>query len=83
MKTVGLFEAKAKLSRICSMVESRRQPVLVTRRGRPIVRITPLTKPKRKSVWDTARQHRSKHPPEEDFTPPARAKIDFKNWFKE
>ena len=43
MKTVGLFEAKTRLSEICDEVVRTRRPVTVTRRGKALVRIEPET----------------------------------------
>ncbi|MDW8324827.1 MAG: type II toxin-antitoxin system prevent-host-death family antitoxin [Burkholderiales bacterium] len=45
MSTVTLAEAKAHLSHLLDRVEAGEE-VVVTRRGKPIARITPLTKPK-------------------------------------
>lgn len=42
MKTVGIFEAKTKLSELCEQVAESREPVVVTRRGAPLVRIDPI-----------------------------------------
>lgn len=42
MKTIGIFEAKTKLSDICAQVAATGEPVLVTRRGHPMVRIDPI-----------------------------------------
>ena len=42
MKSVGLFEAKTKLSEICDQVAQSGQAVVVTRRGKPLVRIDPI-----------------------------------------
>lgn len=41
METVGIFEMKVHLSEICDRVSRSKQPVLVTRRGVPLVRIEP------------------------------------------
>jgi prevent-host-death family protein len=43
MKEIGLFEVKTKFSAICEEVAETGQPVTVTRRGRPLVRIDPIT----------------------------------------
>ena len=43
MRTVGLFEAKTKFSELCGEVADTGQPVVVTRRGIPLVRIEPET----------------------------------------
>lgn len=42
MNTIGMFEAKTKLSQICEQVHETHEPVLVTKRGVPFVRIEPL-----------------------------------------
>ena len=44
MKHVGIFEAKTRLSEICEEVASTQEPVTVTRRGKPLVRIDPLVR---------------------------------------
>ena len=51
MKTVGLFEAKAKLSDICATVARDGTPVLITRRGRGLVKIEPLGRSSRDGAW--------------------------------
>jgi len=45
VRTVGIFEAKAKLSEICDQVAR------ITRRGKPLVRIDPVAQD-RCSVWE-------------------------------
>ena len=42
MKVVGIFDAKTRFSEICAEVSATREPVLVTKRGKPLVRITPV-----------------------------------------
>lgn len=45
MHTVSLFEAKTHLSRIVeSLVTGKEDQVVISRRGRPVVRVTPLHK---------------------------------------
>ena len=51
MKTVGIFEAKAKLSEICEQIARSGESVVVTRRGKPLVRIDPVAED-RCSVWE-------------------------------
>jgi prevent-host-death family protein len=51
MKTVGIFEAKTKLSEICDEVARSGVGVVVTRRGKPLVRIDPVAAD-RFSVWE-------------------------------
>jgi prevent-host-death family protein len=77
MTTIGLFEAKTKLSELCEQVAKRREPVVITRRGRPLVRIEPVGPGKgmSSSVWDARRAWEKKHGPlEEELAVPKRAR---------
>jgi len=60
---IGLFEAKTRLSEICERVAAERQPIIVTRRGKPLVKIEPMDFPKgeSKSVWDRRAAYEKKH----------------------
>jgi prevent-host-death family protein len=51
MKTIGIFEAKTRLSEICDEVARSGIGVVVTRRGKPLVRIDPVAA-ERFSVWE-------------------------------
>jgi prevent-host-death family protein len=51
MKTVGIFEAKTRLSEICEEVASSGHGVIITRRGKPLVRIEAVEK-EGLSVWE-------------------------------
>ena len=42
MNTLGIYEAKTKLSEICERVAQTGEPVVVTRRGIPLVQIRPV-----------------------------------------
>ena len=42
MNTFGIYEAKTKLSEICERVAQTGEPVVVTKRGVPLVRIHPV-----------------------------------------
>lgn len=44
MKIVGIFEAKTRFPALCESVAASRVPVLVSRRGRPLVMIEPIRK---------------------------------------
>ncbi len=74
MKAIGLFEAKTKFSQICERVAAKGQAVVVTRRGRPLVRIEPIHhRAALKNVWDHRVEYLKSHGPlTEDFTLPAR-----------
>jgi prevent-host-death family protein len=77
MTSIGLFEAKTKLSELCEQVARRREAVIITRRGRPLVRIEPVSPGKgmSSSVWDSRAAWEKKHGPRtEDFGLPARAR---------
>ena len=65
MENIGLFEAKTKLSEICAKVNKDRQPILITKRGKPFVRIDPVEKNK-SGVWDLAKEFKRKHGPIKD-----------------
>jgi prevent-host-death family protein len=56
VKLVGIFEAKTHLSEICEEVASTHEPVTVTKRGKPLVRIysvdpNPMTIRERREVY--------------------------------
>lgn len=42
MKTVGIFEAKTRFPALCESVANSRTPVVVSKRGKPLVVIGPL-----------------------------------------
>jgi prevent-host-death family protein len=61
MKSLGLFEARNRLSEVCEQVASTGEPCLVTRRGRPLVRIVPVEAEGGDSVWSTLEESRSRY----------------------
>jgi len=70
---MGLFEAKNRLSELCNQVVETGEPCLITRRGKPWVRIEPLGEEGRGSVWSTVEEGRSRYGPlEDDFELPER-----------
>ena len=82
VNAIGLFEAKTKLSEICAEVAAKGVSVLVTRRGKPLVRIEPLrpTKSKAKGVWDRrAALIKARGPFKEDVDLPPRSKQAWRN----
>ena len=86
MTTIGLFEAKTKLSELCDQVAKRRQPVVITRRGRPLVRIEPVGPGKgmSSSVWDSRDSWEKKHGSlREDLELPKRARQTWRNPLKD
>lgn len=60
MKNIGLFEAKTKLSEICDQVMKQKEPVLITRRGKPLVRIDPIEE-NGLEIWDLADKFKKAH----------------------
>ncbi|MEZ5278047.1 MAG: type II toxin-antitoxin system Phd/YefM family antitoxin [Opitutaceae bacterium] len=66
---MGLFDAKNRFSELCDTVARTSEPVLVTRRGKPLVRVVPATDAKdvgRSSVWDSVKEGRAKYGPIQD-----------------
>jgi len=61
MKTLGIFEIKTKLSQIFDEVVRTGKTVLVTKRGKPYVKINPLyapdERPKGSLVWDAREEY--------------------------
>jgi prevent-host-death family protein len=43
MKTVGIFEAKTHFTALCEEVSRTGQPTVVSKRGRPIVVVSPVS----------------------------------------
>jgi prevent-host-death family protein len=82
MNAIGLFEAKTKFSEICERVAANGVAVVVTRRGKPLVTIEPISVPKARpsSVWDRRAVLEKKHGRfTEDFTLPPREKQTWRN----
>jgi prevent-host-death family protein len=82
MIAIGLFEAKTKLSEICERAATKGVAVVLTRRGKPLVRIEPLQSPSggRKSVWDRRADYEKKHGPlTEAFDLPTKEKQSWRN----
>ena len=81
MKTIGLFEAKTKLSEICDTIARTGQPVIVNRRGKPLVGISPaVVRSRKKSVCDLRDEFIRKHGPlDMDFEIPPRRIFRRKN----
>lgn len=42
METIGIFEAKTKFTALCERVVKNGQPLVVSKRGRPMVMLAPL-----------------------------------------
>ena len=65
MRSFKLVDAKNRFSEICDSVAETGEPVVVTRRGRPIVRLVPTESDETAaaSVWDTVAEARAKYGP--------------------
>lgn len=64
MKTIGIFEAKTHFAALCESVASTRTPVVVSKRGKPMVVIEPLTEEMatgRADIHSSWRAWRAKH----------------------
>lgn len=74
MKTVGIFEAKTKLSELCREVAKTGEPILIQRRGKPIAQIGPPVSPEKeeagkRSIVDDMRAWDQQHGPVPDDEP--------------
>lgn len=77
MKTIGIFEAKTRLSEICDEVARTQAPVTITRRGAALVYIEPVSRP-RLTINERRATYVTAHGDEEaddakDFEPAARS----------
>jgi prevent-host-death family protein len=74
MKTLGIFEIKTKLSQICDEVAASGESVLVTKRGKPFVRIDPLSGfgESRSVVWELREKTSPYKAGDQDLEIPAR-----------
>lgn len=46
MKTIGLFDAKTRLSELCREVAETGEEIVITRRGQTLARLVPPARPK-------------------------------------
>ena len=74
MKAVGIFEAKNRLSELCEGVAAQGDPLVITRHGKPLVRIVPYQESMPSStVWGSVAECRASYGPlEDDFELPVR-----------
>jgi len=73
MKQMGIFDAKNRFSEVCETVARTSEPVVVTRRGVPLVRVVPVGG--NTSVWDTVAESEARHGPlSEDLELPERSR---------
>ncbi len=64
MKSIGIFEAKTKLSEVCEEVARTGRPTEIRRRGEPLVRIVPLAgkDESRSEIWERVSEWEAAHP---------------------
>lgn len=67
MTTVSVAEAKAQLSELLNRVE-RGEEVVITRRGKPVARISPTERPRQPIDWDEIDRIRAMLPMQEKST---------------
>ncbi len=82
MNAIGLFEAKTKFSELCERVAAKGETIIVTRRGKPLVKIGPVESSagRRTSVWDRRAVYEKKHGPlTEPFELPTKEKQTWQN----
>lgn len=82
MNAIGLFEAKTKFSEICERVAANGETVIVTRRGKPLVKIEPVqpAETHRESVWDRRAEYEKQHGPlTESFELPPKEEQSWRN----
>jgi prevent-host-death family protein len=83
MKRLGIFEIKTKLSQVCEEVAQTGESVLVTRRGKPLVRIDPLdtSEERGSSVWEARERFEAAYGVPDDFPDIERRRDPAKNPF--
>ncbi len=85
MRALGIFEIKTKLSQVCEDVARTGESVLITKRGKPFVRIDPLKSfpSNMSSVWDIRDAYLSGQEITDDLVLPKRQLDDIFNPFEE
>lgn len=76
MDSVALYDAKNRLSEICNQVTETGEPCIISRRGKPIVKLVPVDDPEDESnsVWATVEESQAKYGPlDQDFELPERS----------
>jgi prevent-host-death family protein len=73
VKRIGIYQAKTHLSQLCDEVAQTGEAYLVSKNGRPLVKIVPFRDEAGPvSVWDTVEESRGKYGPLEEFDLPER-----------
>jgi prevent-host-death family protein len=77
MDMVALYDAKNRLSEICNQVSKTGEPCVISRRGKPVVKLVPVEDDRASaSVWDTVEESRARYGAlDEDFILPQRSEL--------
>ena len=75
MEMIALYDAKNRLSELCTAVHETGEPCIISRRGKPIVQLVPVVEADQpESVWDTVEESRAKYGDlDHDFEVPIRS----------
>lgn len=74
MESFALYDAKNRLSELCKQVTETGEPCVISRRGKPIVKIVPFQGEDASSVWGTVEESQARYGSlNEDFELPERS----------
>lgn len=64
MKSVALYDAKNRLSELCNQVTETGEPCVISRRGKPIVKLVPFdASAADNSIWGSVEEAQAKYGP--------------------
>lgn len=64
MESFALYDAKNRLSELCNQVAESGEPCVISRRGRPIVKLVPIDEAgPQTSVWGSVEEAQAKYGP--------------------
>lgn len=64
MESFALYDAKNRLSELCNQVAESGEPCVISRRGRPIVKLVPIDDAgSQASVWGSVEEAQAKYGP--------------------
>lgn len=74
---IALYDAKNRLSEICNQVSETGQPCVISRRGKPVVKLVPIEEEcVSASVWDTVEEAQARYGAlDDDFILPQRSEV--------
>ena len=77
MDMVALYDAKNRLSELCNQVVESGQPCVISRRGKPVVKLVPVeAEDSGASVWDSVEESQARFGAlEDDFILPPRSEV--------